>query len=160
MALLVGVALVGLAARLILASLPLPGLAARASALEAALLVIGSAGLAFHCGAMFFRTDASRIPGTHGAIRVINAMGTSSRVWFIVPAILVVLGLRHQKPVAIAAVALSLIAVGVTMYDHGPLPTHLHAILVAAVVLSAVVALLVRPPWQRATRLDVGIPRP
>lgn len=150
MAVLVGIAVVALATRLVLAPLPLGRFAVRASALDTALLVAGSAGLVFHCGAMFFRVEVSRLPGTHFAIRAINLMGTSSRIWFIVPAILVVLGLRRQAPLAVAAVSAALVAVGITMYDHGPLPTHLHAILAAVSVLSGVVALLVRPPWYRS----------
>ena len=93
---------------------------------DAALIGVGAAGLAFHCYAMFFRRTAEHLPGVHSAIRSINAMGTSSRVWFIVPALLVVIGLRRQNPVVVLVVAATLVAVGVTMYDHGPLRTHLN----------------------------------
>jgi hypothetical protein len=97
---------------------------------------------------MFYRPDIARLAGTGSVVRAIDAMGTASRVWFIAPAILVVVGLRRQHPIALGAVAAALAAVGFTMYDNGRLRTHLDAIFAAVVVLAAVVATLVLPPWR------------
>jgi hypothetical protein len=120
------------------------------TATDTTLITAGIGGLTFHCGAMFFRSTIERIPGTMSAINTVDAMGTASRLWFIVPAILLVIGLRRLRPVAVLAVAAALAAVGVTMYDHGPLRTHLTAIFVAVVILAGVGATLVRPPWRRS----------
>jgi membrane protein YdbS with pleckstrin-like domain len=61
---------------------------------------------------------------------------------------LVMVGLRRQHVVALVMVAASLATVGCTMYDGGRLSTHLTAIFVAVVILAAVLALLVMPPWR------------
>ena len=124
-------------------------IALRVTVNEAVLLSAGLAGLAFHCGAMFFRRTVEHLPGVHPAIRTINAMGAASRLWYIVPAVLVMIGLRRQYPPAIPAVAAALTAVGVTMYDHGPLITHLTAIFLAVAILAGIAATLILPPWQR-----------
>jgi hypothetical protein len=137
-----------LAARFVFRALPLRRVAARVGVFDVALIGVGVLGLAFHCGAMFFRHTTERLPGAHSAIRAINALGTTSRLWFIVPALLVVIGLRRQYPVVVLVVAVALVAVGVTMYDHGPLRTHLRAIFVAVVVLATVVSAFLVPPWR------------
>ena len=139
-----------LLARFVFDALPVRRIAARVGVLDTALIGIGVAGLTFHCGAMFFRSTAERFPGTDSAIRAINSMGTSSRVWFIVPAVLVVIGLRRQHPVVLLVVAAALVAVGVTMYDHGALRTHLRAIFASVVVLATVASAFVVPPWRVA----------
>ena len=137
--------------RLVLAGLPLRRFATTVTATDTALITAGIGGLTFHCGAMFYRSTVERIPGTMSAINTVDAMGTASRLWFIVPAILLVIGLRRLRHVAVLTVAAGLSAVGVTMYDHGPLATHLTAIFVAVVSLAAVGATLVLPPWRRST---------
>ncbi len=137
-----------LAARFVIGALPLRRIAVRVAVVDAAMIGVGVAGLVFHCGAMFFRRTAERLPGAHSAIRAINAMGTQSRLWYIVPALLVVIGLRRQYPLVLLVVAAALTAVGVTMYDHGSLRTHLTAIFITAVVLATVVSALVVPPWR------------
>jgi hypothetical protein len=138
------------ASRYVFVGLPLRRIAVRVTVTDAAFISVGLVGLAFHCGAMFFRNTAQRIPGSHSAIRAIDAMGTASRVWFIVPAILVVIGLRRQYPLALLAVAAALATVGATMYDHGPLRTHLTAIFLAVVIHAVVAATLVLPPWRQS----------
>ena len=143
-----------LAARFVMSPLPLRRIAVRVAVVDAAMIGAGVAGLVFHCGAMFFRRTTERLPGAHVAIGAINAMGTASRVWFIVPALLVVIGLRRQYPGGVLVVAAALAAVGVTMYDHGSLRTHLTAIFVAVVVLATVVSVLVVPPWRHVAVPD------
>lgn len=151
---LVAVAVVILATRLVIPSLPLHRYATRLRPIDAVCIAIGVVGLVFHCGAMFYRPDIARLPGTHSAIRAIDAMGTASRVWFIAPAILVVAGLRRQHPIALGAVAAALAVVGLTMYDQGRLRTHLNAIFVAAVVIAAVMATLVLRPLRHRPKVE------
>ena len=61
-------------------------------------------------------------------------------VWYVVPALLVVTGLRRLPSLALAGVVVALLAIGVTMYNGGPLDTHLIAIFSGVVVLAAVLA--------------------
>lgn len=136
-----------LGARLLLTALPLAAAAVRLAVVEALLLLAGTLGLAFHCGAMFFRDLVDPLPGARPAIEAVRELGTASIIWYVVPAGLVLLGLRRQHPAAVALVALALAAVGVTMYNGGPVSTHLAAIFTSVVVSAGVVALLVRPPW-------------
>lgn len=125
------------------------------SAAQAALVGVGLAGLAFHCGAMFFRRIVALLPGSDAVSGDIRALGTLSIVWYVVPALLVVLGLRRQHPAAVGVVALALTWVGVTMYDSGPLlQVHLTAIFLAVLVIATVVAALVIPPRPQGRRLS------
>ena len=142
LSLVVGVVL---ASRLLFSELPLPRLARPLTVVDALLLAIGLAGLGFHCGSMFFRSIVEAVPGTTRAINDIDAMGTASKIGYSVPALLVVLGFRHQHPVAVALVAAALTAVGITMYDNGALATHLTAIFIAVVLIAGVVSLLALP---------------
>jgi hypothetical protein len=52
----------------------------------------------------------------------------------------------------VAVVLLALTAVGVTMYDSGPLDVHLAAIFVSIVILAGVASTLVVPPWRPRLR--------
>ncbi len=137
-----------LASRYVLPFLPLSRWAAPMSVGDTVLFGSGVVGLALHCGAMFFPSSVRAVPGGHQVIRVVDPMGTTSILWFAVAAALVMVGLRRQHPVALAGAALSLAAVGYTMYDGGRLHTHLHAIFVAVVVLAVILATLVLPPWR------------
>ena len=116
------------------------------SAAQAALGGVGLAGLAFHCGAMLFRETVALLPGSDLVSGDIRALGTLSIVWYVVPALLVVLALRPQHPAAVAVVVLALTGVAVTMYDGGPLQVHLTAIFLTVLVIAVVVAALVIPP--------------
>ncbi len=148
---LAGVVVIVLAARFLLAGLPLHGLARSITLPDVALVVVGAAGLTFHCVAMFFRRVVEPLPGVDSAVADIRALGTASIVWYVVPAVLAVLGLRRVHPVAPVAAALAFTAVAVTMYDDGPLDVHLSAIFTAVVVLAVVVAALVIPPSPHLT---------
>lgn len=145
---LVAVVVVLLAARLLRRELPVRGFAARLSTGDGVALIVGTLGLVFHCGAMFFRSRVEAIPGTGAAVRAVDALGGLSVVWYVVAALLVLLGLRRLPRLAVALLALALLAVGVTMYDGGPLHVHLTAIFVAVLLLAAVVFLLALPPWH------------
>ena len=148
---LAGVVVVALGARFLSAGLPLRGLARRITLPDAALIVAGAIGLAFHCVAMFFRRIVDPLPGADAVISDIRALGTASIVWYVVPAVLVLLGLRRVHPVGLAVAALAFVAVGVTMYDDGPLDVHLGAIFASVVVLALVTATLILPPTRRLT---------
>jgi hypothetical protein len=138
-----------LAARLLVAPLPSRRHARVITLPEALVAAAGIGGLALHCGSMFFPSVISALPGTGRAMSDINGLGTASILWYVVPAALVMIGLRRQHPAAVATVALALSAVGITMYDGGSLNVHLTAIFVSVVVLAGVVSALVLPPWQR-----------
>ena len=147
------VVVVALGSRLTLAAVPLIRLARAITALDAGVVGVGLLGLGFHCGAMFFRSMAERLPGAEPTIRQIDALGHASVAWYVGPAVLTVLGLRHQHPIEPAGVGLSLASVGITMYDGSTLQTHLTAIFISVVVLASVLALLVRPPSRRRSTL-------
>lgn len=148
---LAGVVVVVLGARFLSAGLPLRGLARRITRPDAALLVTGAVGLAFHCVAMFFRRVVDPLPGADAAISDIRALGAASIIWYVVPAVLVLLGLRRVHPAALAVAALAFVAVGVTMYNDGPLDVHLASIFASVVVLAVVTATLVLPPTRHLT---------
>lgn len=141
-------AVVGLVvcARLALDGLPLSSLATRLSVGDAVMAGVGLLGLVFHCGAMFFTGLVKEIPGASGPIEAINALNAASIVWYVVPAVLVLMGLRQFHWLGVVSVSVALIAVGVTMYNGGPLDVHLATIFAAAVVLVLVAAALVLPP--------------
>lgn len=135
-----------LSARWLIGSLPLRRVATHIGPAQAALAAVGILGLVFHCGAMFFPAVFNRLPGSHRAIIEINDLGAVSRIWYVAAAALVLIGLRRQHLIGRVIVALTLVAVGVTMYDGGPLGTHLAAIFASGMVLAGVVAALVLPP--------------
>jgi hypothetical protein len=118
---------------------------------DAVLIALGTLGLVFHCAAMFYRTAASSVPFAHPLVVAINAMGPASIALFVLPAVLLMIGLRRQHPVIITIEALTLAAVGVTMYDHARLAAHLTAIFIAVVALAAIVAFVVS---RRPRRVD------
>lgn len=148
---LAAVSVLILLARFALRQLPLAGRAVRIAVGDALLLGVGVLGLAFHCTAMFYRQLFDVIVVLQPLVALVNAMGVASIVLFVVPALLLLLGLRHQHWAALVALTLTLIFVGITMYLVGPLQVHLAAIFVSVVALVGVVALLVLPPWRRQT---------
>ena len=135
-------------ARLVLPQLPLKGAAVRLAAGDVALLGAGALGLAFHCTAMFYRRLFDSIPAAAPLVDAVNGMGVASVVAYVIPALLVLIGLRRQHPVALTAMAIALVAVGITMYNSGPLQVHLVAIFISVVVLVGVVSVLAKTPWQ------------
>lgn len=137
------------ATRFLFSALPLQSIAVPVTITDAVLTGAGVLGLTFHCGAMFSRSLVDWLPGTGSAIREIGALGTASIIWYVVPALLVLLGLRRQHRVALASAALALAAVGITMYDSGSLTAHLTTIFITVVILSAVVTALMLPPPGR-----------
>lgn len=117
---------------------------------DAVLLGVGVAILAFHCGAMFFPRLVEPVPGVDVVAGDIRALGTASIVWYVAPAVLVLLALRRQHLIGQIAVAVALAAVGITMYNGGSLQAHLVAIFMSVLILVGVTATLLLPPWRRA----------
>lgn len=140
-----------IAARSLLPGLPMRGRAVTLTLTEVALTLFGLAILAFHCVAMFFTDAARRLPGSDGVIEDIRALGTLSFVWYLVPALVLLLGLRRLPPLAVAVVSVGLLGIGVTMYNGGSLETHLVAIFAGTMLLTATIATFVRPPGRSAT---------
>ena len=138
-----------LLARLVIPRLPLTRLAVRVSGGDVALLGVGITGLTFHCTAMFFRPVFDGIPAAAPLVDAVNAMSVASIALFVVPSLLLLIGFRHQHWVALTAVSLALVAVGLTMYIGSPLRVHLTTIFIVVVILTAVLSLLVKAPWQR-----------
>lgn len=145
-------------ARLVFRWLPLSRYANRLTVGDTAMIVVGLVGLVFHCGAMFATGSARSVPGAASSVDAINAMGTASIVLFAVPALLVLAGSRRLHWAGFAAAGSALIAVGVTMYNDGPLDVHLTALFAAVVVLAGVAAALVLPPI-RSRRSSVATTR-
>ncbi|MBG6218867.1 hypothetical protein IWX75_003354 [Arthrobacter sp. CAN_A6] len=146
---LTGIAAALLVLRLVIPGLPLGRVARRLTPLDLGLTVVGVLGLILHCASMFFRPVVAAIPGSDGVISQINSMGTASMIWYTVPALLVLVGLRRQHWVAFVLLAASLLAVGITMYNGTALSTHLDTIFTAGVMIAATVFLLSAPPWRR-----------
>ncbi len=145
---LAGIAAALLMVRLLVPAVPPAGLARRITPAELAVAVAGLAGLILHCGAMFFEPVVAAIPGTGPVIGQINGMGPASMLWYAVPAVLLLAGLRRQHIIAVVVLAAALLAVGVTMYNGAALATHLMTIYAAAVVIAAIMFGLVLPPWS------------
>jgi hypothetical protein len=152
---LLAVVVVVALARFVLPVLPVPTYVVRLSVLDSVAVTVGSLGVLLHCGAMFFRASVASWPAGPDVIRVVDPMGIPSITWYAVGAALIVFGLRHQHPLVVGAVALSLAAVGFTMYDGGPLRTHLDVIAVTVVLLVASLVAFTDPPW-RIRSVDVG----
>lgn len=147
---LVAVVLALLSARFLIAALPLRRAAVRLTVADLVLATFGMAGLIFHCLAMFFQSVVKALPGTDPVVSGINALGTTSIVLYVVPAVLILLGLRRQPSIPWAVVALALTAVGVTMYNGGSLQVHLTAIFISVVLLAGNAAMLLQPPGRRS----------
>ncbi len=145
---LAGVAALLFLVRLLVPAVPPRPLARRITTAQAALTAVGLLGLLLHCTAMFFEPVVAAIPGTGPAISQINGMGAASMLWYAVPAVLLLVGLRRQLPLALAVLAVALLAVGITMYNGAALSTHVVTIYAAAVVIAGIMFLLVLPPWS------------
>ena len=135
-----------LLARFVVPQLPVKSRAVRLSLPDAALVGIGVLGLLFHCTAMFARQIYEGASAVKPLVGLVNSMGVVSVVLFVVPAVLILTGLRRQQRGALAVLSLTLVAVGVTMYVGGPLQLHLAALFAATVVLAVLVSLFVLAP--------------
>lgn len=147
--LILAVVALALAARLLLASLPLRS-AVRLDIGLAVLVGLGLAGLVGHCAAMFYTDLVLTISGTDSYVDAVNAAGVASRLLYAVPALIMLVGLRRLPVPALAVLVLAFVAVGVTMYDGSAITTHLATILVSVVALTGCLAGWVRLPTRGA----------
>lgn len=142
------VLLLMLLSRLLIPQLPVKKLAVRLTTLDTALAAVGLIGLILHCASMFYRPLVASVPGTADIIGQINSLGVASMIWYVVPSLLLMAGLRRQNVVALIVLAAALTAVGVTMYNGTPVPTHVNIIFAAATMIAAIIFVLAIPPWQ------------
>jgi hypothetical protein len=138
-----------LLARFVLPQLPLTRVAVRISGGDLALIGVGTVGLAFHCTAMFYRQVFDAFPAAAPLVDAVNATSAASIALYVAPALVLLIGFRHQHRVALTVMTLALSAVGLTMYLGSPLRVHLVTIFFAVVVLAALLSLLVIGPWRR-----------
>lgn len=149
---LAGVVIAAVALRVTVRQLPLPG-ARSLSGGRMTALGLGVVGLVAHCVAMFFTDGARSVPGAGGYVDGVNGMGITSMVLYAVPALLVVAGLWPVARWALATVVALLVAVGVTMYNGGPLTVHLTTILLVVIALATTMAALVGGRDERRVRV-------
>lgn len=144
-------AVVIIGARFVVPALPLASAAALSRG-DRVVAVLGMAGLVLHCTSMFALPLLSWVPGSETVTHPINALGAASVVWYVVPAVLTVVGLRRVPWPVLAVDVAALAFVGITMYDGAPLRLHLTSILTLIVVLAATLSAFVTigPPRSRA----------
>lgn len=145
MALVLVVVAIGVA-RVVLPVLPWRRVSVQLHPADVVLAVLGLLGLAFHCGAMFYRSTILSLPGTETAVAQINALGVVSTVAFAAPTAVLIVGLRRISSPALMLIVLALAAVGTTMYDGGPLATHLATIFATVTLLALCTATLIGGP--------------
>lgn len=134
---LVVVAATGLAGRILLGR---PLLRHRGTPMRRADLVVAVVALlalGFHCGAMFFQSVVTTVPGTDDAIVAVRELGAVSQIAFWVPSALLLLALRRAWAPLLMVETSVLIAVGVTMFWDFGLPVHLVAIAISVAVTVA-----------------------
>ncbi len=132
---LVAVVVVLLILRLTVRALPLAW-ARSIRPRDAVAAGLGVIGLVLHCVAMFNRPLIDGLPGADPYIVAVNGMGGASIALYVVPAVLVLVGLHAQRLPWLVLLAAALLAVGITMYDGGSLAVHLTSIFVAVVLLA------------------------
>ncbi len=140
---LLAVVIVLLVLRFAVPALPPRQVARPLRPVNAVIAAVGVLGLVAHCGAMFYPDVIGVIPGIDGYMRVVNALGLASIVLYTVPAVLIIVGLRHQHPAALITLGFALLAVDITMYDGRPVTEHLTAISVAVIVLAVFAGMLI-----------------
>lgn len=128
--------------RVVLPSLPLARFARPLSHLGLVTASAGALGLTLHCAVMFYPRVLAALPGTGPYASVVNRLGPGSLALYVVPGVLLLTGLRHQRAVVLVVLTAALAAVGITMYDHGSLGAHLTAISVLVIVVGLIVTLL------------------
>ena len=119
---------------------------------ERALVIIGGVLLIFHCSAMFFGPWVDAVSGLEPAARAVRASGTASQIAYVLPAAAIIVGWRRIWWPALAAVAVTLVGVGVTMFI--PFPLVVHLLWLTALILSALAVsmFLVGDPRKPAVR--------
>ncbi len=112
----------------------------RITRIEAVVAAVAAAALAFHCISMFLPElvpGVGPLPEAAGAIR---SVGFASQLAYWIPAVILVVALRHLRWFGLAALAATLIGVGVTMFWPFPLGLHLGFIAATVAVLTVFVS--------------------
>jgi len=148
-ALLLVVALIGIAARFVYGSPLFPRRALHLHHIECAVAIAALLALGFHCAAMFFSPVVDAVPGLQGPANAIRALGPVSQIAYWAPAVIVVIALRRVWLPAIAAESAALLVVGITMFGPFALAIHLATIAAAVAVTVALGVALVRPGSAR-----------
>ncbi len=148
-ALLLAVALIGIAARFVNGNPLFPRRALRLHYVEGAVAMAALLALGFHCAAMFFSPVVDAIPGLQGPASAIRALGLVSQIAYWTPAVIVIIALRRMWLPAIAAESATLLVVGITMFGPFALAIHLAAIAAAIVVTLTLGVALVYPGSAR-----------
>ena len=110
--------------------------------------------LVFHCAAMFFAPWTDALPGGRTLGDAVRAGGTASQVAYWLPAVVLLGALRRvwwPGPLLLAA---SLAGVGYTMFWPHPLPTHMAWLAAAVLTVVAVTSSLVGGAGGRRTVAD------
>ncbi|MFD1722676.1 hypothetical protein [Amnibacterium endophyticum] len=118
---------------------------------DALVAYIGTLALVFHCVTMFFPDLGRAVPGGVALAPVINDLGVASAILYVLPAAVLLFGIRRLHPIAVAVNAVGLVAVGITMYDGGPVAVHTAAIAVEAIALAVTATAFVRTVTPVAT---------
>lgn len=142
---LLAVAVLAGAARLVTGG---PLLRRRAAPLRRVELLLAFAALialVFHCAAMFFAPWTDALPGGRALGDVVRAGGTASQWAYWLPAVVLLLAVRRLWWPGPVLLAVALAGVGYTMFWPHPLPTHLGWLATAVVAVVAVATSLVGP---------------
>ncbi|MDJ0339746.1 hypothetical protein [Cryobacterium sp. PH31-O1] len=147
---LLAFAIVAGALRLVVGHPLLRSRSVRVGPLGAAVALVSGLLLVFHCAAMFFGPWINALPLLQAPADMVRSMGVGSEIAYWVPAALLVLAWRRVWWPALAALAVAVVGVGVTMYWPYPLAVHLAWLTAIIVVGSLIPTLLLRGP--RAAR--------
>ena len=148
---LLAVAVLAGAARLVTGGPLLPRRAVPLRRTE--LLLAGSAllVLVFHCASMFFAPWTDALPGGRALGDAVRAGGPASQWSYWLPAVALLGALRRLWWPGLLLLAVTLAGVGYTMFWPHPLHTHLAWLAAAVLTVVAVAGLLVgRPEGTRA----------
>lgn len=135
---LVALGAAGLAIRVLHPEPLLPRRARTLDRRQFALAGVSLAALAFHCGAMFFPETVDGIPGLGALVDPVDELGLVSQLAYWIPAAVLAIALGGLWRPSVAALAVALGAVGVTMFWSFGLSVHLAAIATAVALLAAI----------------------
>ena len=133
---LLAVAALAGAARLLRGGPLMPRRAVPLRRVELLLAAIALLALVFHCAAMFFAPWTDALPGGRALADVVRALGAGSQWAYWLPAVALIVALRRVWWPGPVLLAVTLAGVGFTMFWPHALPTHLAWL--AAAVLSVV----------------------
>jgi len=128
----------------------LRGRSVRLGPLSITVAVVSALALVFHCAAMFFGPWINMVPFLLPAADMVRAMGPGSQTTYWLPAVTLVLACRCVWWPFLAALIITLVGVGVTMYWPFSLVVHLGWLAAVIIVGSLIPLMVLRGP--RASR--------